>query len=103
MLIEYGRHKVRNAESEDADVLAGWWNDGEVMEHAGFPEGLGTDPETVRKELSLDSDEARRRLIIEMDGVSAGKMSYRNKGGGVAEIGIKYAIPPKGEEGMEPS
>lgn len=95
MLIEYGRYTIRNAESGDADILAGWWNDGEVMEHAGFPEGLGTDPETIRRELSLDSDETRRRLIIEIDGVPAGEMSYRNKGEGIAEIGIKICNPAK--------
>ena len=32
---------IRNAEEKDCEQLAAWWNDGSVMAHAGFPNGLG--------------------------------------------------------------
>lgn len=31
---------IRHAALEDAELLCLWWNDGKVMEHAGFPHGL---------------------------------------------------------------
>lgn len=31
---------IRNATSDDAETLCIWWNDGSVMAHAGFPNGL---------------------------------------------------------------
>ena len=34
--------RIRNAVPADCRRLADWWNDGAVMAHAGFPNGLGT-------------------------------------------------------------
>ena len=42
---------IRQAEVTDAKQLAAWWNDGAVMAHAGFPNGLGTTEEEVVKGL----------------------------------------------------
>ena len=80
---------VRNARENDAPLLCGWWNDGNVMAHAGFPNGLMTTEEKIINDISSDSDETRRRLIIEIDNTPAGEMSYRNVGNDTAEIGIK--------------
>ena len=33
---------IRDALVSDAALLCRWWNDGAVMAHAGFPNGLGT-------------------------------------------------------------
>lgn len=41
MKLEYDNIIIREAISEDAEQLRTWWNDGTVMEHAGFPNGLG--------------------------------------------------------------
>jgi len=89
MLVTYKNLTIRNACATDAELLSRWWNDGAVMAHAGFPDGLGTTPEIVTDELSGNSDESGRVLIIEADGVPVGEMSYGNQGGGCAEIGIK--------------
>ncbi|MBR6322817.1 MAG: N-acetyltransferase, partial [Lachnospiraceae bacterium] len=67
---------IRNAEKQDAQILADWWNDGDVMAHAGFPLGLGTNAEKIAGELSTDSDDRRRRLILEAGGKPVGEMSY---------------------------
>ena len=43
--IQYENLTIRQAEVADAKQLAAWWNDGAVMAHAGFPNGLGTTEE----------------------------------------------------------
>lgn len=80
---------IRNAEAGDSAQLAAWWNDGAVMAHAGFPNGLGITPERVAAQLAHDSDAQGRRLVIEHDAVPIGEMSYRALGAGAVEIGIK--------------
>ena len=37
MELTYKNILIRNAEEEDASLLARWWNSGSVMAHAGFP------------------------------------------------------------------
>ncbi len=49
---------------KDCEQLAKWWNDGKVMAHAGFPNGLGTTATEIEKQIVNDSDETRRRLMI---------------------------------------
>lgn len=61
------------------------------MAHAGFPLGIGTTPEQVRKLLESDTDSSRR-CIIELDGVPIGEMNYRDIGGKTAQIGIKICV-----------
>ena len=80
---------IRNATSADAEILAGWWNDGSVMAHAGFPNGLGTTAEKIAESLAKDEEGVHRRHIIEENGAPIGEMNYRSKGNGTVEIGIK--------------
>lgn len=87
---------------EDAARLCGWWNDGAVMAHAGFPDGLGTTEEKVRRQLSTQAEGPRRVLVIEADGVPVGEMSYHDQGGGVAEIGIKICDASQQGKGYGP-
>lgn len=89
MRLTFHNLTIRNATVKDADQLCAWWNDGGVMAHAGFPNGLGTTASEIRRQLSRDSDEGGRRMIIEMDALPVGEMSYRNAGEKTAEIGIK--------------
>ena len=74
---------VRTAQAVDAPVLVSWWNDGAVMAHAGFPNGLGT---TVEKEAPRMT--GWRMIILEGER-PIGECNYRDKGKGIAEIGIK--------------
>ena len=92
MLLRFKNLTIRNAETTDSDQLSLWWNDGAVMSHAGFPNGLGTTPQDVEEKIRRDSDSTCRRLMIELEGASIGEMVYRNMGSGVAEIGIKICI-----------
>ena len=81
--------RIRNASAADCQQLADWWNDGAVMAHAGFPNGIGTTPEEIRRQIARERDETGRTLIIEHRARSIGEMNYRNKGDRTAEIGIK--------------
>jgi RimJ/RimL family protein N-acetyltransferase len=91
---------VRNAEGSDAELLCGWWNDGRVMAHAGFPNGLGTTAEKIRESLATDSDETGRRHIIELNQKPIGEMNYRNIGDKTAAIGIKICDFSQQEKGF---
>ena len=79
MNIKYNQLCIRNAEKKDCEQLAVWWNDGTVMAHAGFPNGLGTSAAEIEKQIADDSDETRRRLIIEYNDVRIGEMKSESK------------------------
>lgn len=100
MRIEYKDICIRNAESIDCQQLAVWWNDGKIMEHAGFPNGLNTSAEEIEKQIETDCDNTKRRLIITKDNVSIGEMSYYNLGNCIAEIGIKICDTHYQEKGL---
>ena len=99
MFLKHENLVIRNAAAADAPQLAAWWNDGSVMAHAGFPNGLGITVEEIIASLSKDTDEHRRH-IIEEDGVPIGEMNYRNIGNGAAEIGIKICNPSCQNRGL---
>jgi RimJ/RimL family protein N-acetyltransferase len=100
MFLENGNLVIRNAVADDAEILCSWWNDGKVMAHAGFPNGLGITSQEIVDDLATDDDASRRRLIIEQDCTPIGEMSYRNKGHRTAEIGIKICNFAKQEMGL---
>ncbi|WP_066498990.1 GNAT family N-acetyltransferase [Abyssisolibacter fermentans] len=91
---------IRDVISSDAKILCKWWNDGEIMSHAGFPNGLGTTVEKIENQLKSDTDQKGRRLIIEYEKQLIGEMSYRNKGSKTVEIGIKICDFTKQEKGL---
>lgn len=67
----------------DVKQLVMLWNDGTVMAHAGFPNGLGTTEKKVIEALG------NGRMVIEEGDRLIGECNYRNIDDGVAEIGIK--------------
>lgn len=83
MRIQHKNLTIRQAEVTDAKQLAAWWNDGAVMAHAGFPNGLGTTEEEVVKGLR------NGLLVVEESDRLIGECNYHNASDGVAEIGIK--------------
>ena len=100
MRIEKKNLTIRNAEAEDAEQLAAWWNDGRVMAHAGFPRGLGTTAEQVAAQLQRDGDDTGRVLILEKNGVPIGEMSYRVLEDQAAEIGVKICKEEEQNRGV---
>lgn len=90
MYLHKGNLVIRDAAIGDAKLLCSWWNDGKIMAHAGFPNGIGTTEQEVRSKLQSGADPERQgRLILEINGVPAGEMSYSAAADRVAEIGIK--------------
>lgn len=81
--IQYENLTIRQAEASDAKQLAAWWNDGTVMAHAGFPNGVGTTEDEVIRGLGKGC------LVIQENDRLIGECSYRNVASDVAEIGIK--------------
>jgi len=98
MNIKNGKFRIRNATAQDAKILSEWWNDGEVMAHAGFPNGLGISEREIVASLEKDN-RLHRRLIIEFDDVPIGEMSYRTPEEKIAEIGIKVCNASRQNKG----
>lgn len=73
MKIIYNDLCIRNAEDKDCEQLATWWNDGSVMAHASFPNGLETTAEKIKEQIANDNDNTKRRLIIEFRGHQSAK------------------------------
>ena len=100
----YRNLTIRSANADDAALLAAWWNDGTIMAHAGFPDGLGTTAQKVAESLANDTDETRRRLILCEDGAPVGETCYENRGvldgKRTAEIGIKICVAARQEHGL---
>lgn len=89
MELVYKNLKIREARIEDASLLATWWNDGSIMAHAGFPNGLHTTVEEVSKKLR---ENYVMRLIIEAENVAIGEMCYRAVNDTTFDIGIKICV-----------
>jgi len=104
MNIKHKNITIREATVADAEQLAQWWNDGTVMAHAGFPNGLDTTAEIVAAQLTSGVNVGNYRHIIEISGIPVGEMNYRT-GDSVtvinanrtdektAEMGIKICNP----------
>ena len=81
---------MRPACAGDAPLLCSWWNNGALMAHAGFPQGIGiTEQEII---LQMKHDKASHRLMLLENGNSVGEAVWRSRNG-IAEIGIKICVP----------
>ena len=108
MLLTYRDLTVRSAAPADAACLAAWWNDGAVMAHAGFPQGLGTTEAQVAEQLRVCRPGVRELLILEKAGVPIGELNYRavQPAPGTAplpptaEIGIKICAAEQQGQGL---
>ncbi len=100
MRLEKNNIIIRQALTDDYAILCKWWNDGKVMAHAGFPNGLGTTVEDIASNLSNDSKYTRMRLIIELNNEAIGEMNYRITDLKTAQIGIKICDFSRQEKGI---
>lgn len=99
MYLHQNELTIRDALPADAPLLCRWWNDGKVMEHAGFPQGLGTSVEKITHKL-LEPDNRTHLLIIESEGLPIGEMNWRREESDHAEIGIKICESDRQEKGF---
>ena len=88
MNIEKNNLIIRSAVVGDAGVLTDWWNDGGVMAHAGFPNGLGQTLEETIEQIKRNESKLSQICIIEVDGIRIGEMSF-GLCENFAEMGIK--------------
>jgi len=84
--IRYENLSIREAELCDAKQLAAWWNDGDVMAHAGFPNGLGVSENDVIAAIN------NGLMIILENERPIGECNYRELEDNAAEIGIKICV-----------
>lgn len=99
MYISNGNIVIRNATESDVPLLCTWWNDGKIMAHAGFPNGIGCTEQEILNSLLTDSDH-NRRLIVEVEGIPAGEMNYRTIADGTAGIGVKICDASQQNKGL---
>lgn len=90
--LESGGVRMRTATPADADLLCEWWNDPGVMEHAGFPNGLGTNLARVVQTISRN-DNSRQLMILESEHLPVGEIHFRLEDESSARIGIKICNP----------
>ena len=76
MNLKYNEILVRNASLEDVPNLLKWWNDGRVMEHAGFPLGLNTTDNRVIQNIK-NHDMINKSVEI---GIKICEEEYQNRG-----------------------
>ena len=76
MRIEQDNIVIRSAAPSDAPLLNRWWNDGAVMAHAGFPEGLGQPLEETIAAIKSYEGKLSQLCLIEIDGQPVGEMSF---------------------------
>ena len=89
---------IRNANVNDALILCNWWNDGKIMAHAGFPNGLNTTEQDVLNSIKNDSDR-NHLLILEINHIPVGEMCFHNVEESVVAIGIKICDCNQQEKG----
>ena len=89
MRIEKDNILIRSAVVKDAEQLNQWWNDGKVMEHAGFPNGLGDSLEDTINNINSRECKLSQLCIIEIDGNAVGELNYSIKEDGAAYPGWK--------------
>lgn len=99
MKIIYKDILIRNAEESDASQLASWWNDGSVMAHAGFPNGVNTNEERIKEQIKNYTD-LHRVLMIEYKGKAIGEVNYEFSDDDRCEIGIKICDSTYQEKGL---
>lgn len=89
MYIKRDNLVIRSAVLQDVEKINAWWNDGKVMAHAGFPNGLGQTLEETWAEIKAYEGKLSQLCVLEIGGVSIGETSFGLIGDGIAEIGIK--------------
>lgn len=89
MNIKYKEITIRTAVEHDAYTLLKWWNDGNVMAHAGFPNGLNETVESINNVITHNKERMFELCIIEFNDIPIGEINYRKIDEDTVEIGIK--------------
>ena len=98
MNVRHGDLLIREVVPADAEQLCAWWNDGAVMAHAGFPNGLGRTVEQIRQQIA--SPRGHKLHMILLKDTPIGEMNYRDAGDVTCEIGIKICDATQQNKGL---
>ena len=90
---------IRDAVPEDAPQLCAWWNDGKVMAHAGFPNGLGITLEKIIQQINDHHSKHYLHVILYQNRL-IGEMNYREQSDDTCEIGIKICDASMQNKGL---
>lgn len=97
MKLVYKNLSIRDALPSDARILCKWWNDGSVMAHAGFPNGLNkTEDEIVDQINNLAFNKRLFILKVDENKVGEANITISDK---VGELGIKICEKQYQEKG----
>ena len=88
IMLKFENLVIRKTQINDVPLLVDWWNDGKIMAHAGFPNGVGVCAEEVISLIKRDTDKSCH-FMIEIDKEAVGEMHYRKQTDTCIEIGIK--------------
>ena len=97
MKLEYDNIIIREAISEDVEQLRSWWNDGMVMEHAGFPDGLGISSDEM-KDVIRKSNGGLHMVIYK--NIPIGEINYSETDVDICQIGIKICDFTRQNQGL---
>lgn len=86
IIFETERLLIRTATEDDIDLYLALWTDPKVMTNVGFPQGLRTNRDKIRKQMREQSDSEFDRLLVvvkKSNGQSLGEchMSHPNDEG----------------------
>ncbi|MCC6617908.1 MAG: GNAT family N-acetyltransferase [Chloroflexi bacterium] len=89
--------ELRPTTETDLPDLMALWNDGAVMRHVGYPDGIGADPEHMRAWLRrVRADPSRRHYTIHTAEIGfCGEVHARTAADGLASLDIK--LQPKAQ------
>ena len=79
MRIEKENIVIRSANIDDDIQLNKWWNDGKVMEHAGFPKGIGQSLEETIDRIRDWEGKLSQLCIIKIDVKAIGEVQWTMK------------------------
>lgn len=101
MIVGSGGLSIRPARLPDAPQLAAWWNDGAVMAHAGFPDGLGQSLAETEAQIRRYVNASDRGLwLILWEGRAIGESAYRVLADNTVECGWKICEAAYQNRGM---
>ena len=97
MKIFYKDLKIRDARLSDASILQKWWNDGDVMAHAGFPNGLNISLDKIYDQIN-NLPFNKRLFILEVNHNKVGEANITINND-IGELGIKICEKEYQEKG----
>jgi RimJ/RimL family protein N-acetyltransferase len=100
MHIKYKQYTIEKAEKHHSNLLASWWNDGNIMSYFGYPLGMNVTEDDVISELDNDQQKLYHRLMICADNTYVGETYYQHLDNETAKIGIRICNHTLQNKGM---